>query len=81
MTDKATGKEVMKDASLVLGHGLAAVVGLLLMFAGLAMGVSLASLPLGIPLGLIGLAVFVWGLFGWSQAAPAGPTPLDTSRS
>jgi hypothetical protein len=40
------------------------------MLTGVAMGVSLVLLPLGIPLGLVGLFIFLWGLFGWSRGGP-----------
>jgi hypothetical protein len=37
------------------------------MFTGVAMGVTLVLLPIGIPLGLVGLCAFIWGIFGWSR--------------
>jgi hypothetical protein len=61
------GKELAKEGGRLLSHFLALVLGLILMIAGTAMGVSLVLLPVGIPLGLVGLAFFLWGLFG--QAA------------
>jgi hypothetical protein len=63
---ESTSRELAKGAGRLLGHGIAIVVGLVLMFVGTAMGVSLVLLPIGIPVGLAGLAVFLWGLFGWS---------------
>ena len=50
-----------------------------LMVVGLAMGVSVVALPAGIPLGLVGLFVFLWGLFGWSQPKRV-PTQPPTPR-
>ena len=72
---ESTGQEVVKAAGRFVGHVIAIVVGLALMVVGLAMGVSVVALPAGIPLGLGGLLVFLWGLFGWSQArkVPAQP--------
>jgi hypothetical protein len=64
-------KELTKGAGRFLGHGIAILVGLALMFTGVAMGVSLVLLPLGIPLGLVGFFAFLWGLFGWSQGGPS----------
>lgn len=61
------GKEVAEGAGVVLGHILAIVAGLVLMIAGLAMGVTMVLLPIGIPVGLIGLGVFLWGLFARSR--------------
>ena len=67
---KSAGQELVKGAARFLGHGVAILVGLVLMLTGVAMGVSLVLLPLGIPLGLAGLFVFLWGLFGWSRGGP-----------
>jgi hypothetical protein len=55
------------DAGRLVGHVMALVVGLVLMFAGVAMGVTMVLLPLGIPLGLVGLCLFIWGVFGRSR--------------
>jgi hypothetical protein len=65
--NESSGKELAKGAGLVAGHVLAIVAGLVLMIAGLAMGVTLVLLPIGIPVGLIGLGVFLWGLFARSR--------------
>ena len=47
-------------------HLLAIVAGLVLMVLGLGLGVTMVLLPVGLPIGLIGLVVFVWGLVpGW----------------
>jgi hypothetical protein len=50
--------------------------GLALMIAGLGMGVSLVLLPIGIPVGLFGLAVLYYALFGWSGEKPAATPPM-----
>jgi cbb3-type cytochrome oxidase maturation protein len=63
----SVGKELAKEGGRLISHVLALALGVILMIAGTAMGVSLVLLPIGIPLGLIGLAFFLWGLFG--QAA------------
>ncbi len=47
----------------LLGHVGAIGVGVLLMIVGLAMGVTVMLLPLGVPVGLFGLGLFLWGLF------------------
>jgi uncharacterized oligopeptide transporter (OPT) family protein len=47
----------------VIGHTAALVLGFALMVVGLGLGVTMIMLPVGIVLGLIGVAVFVGGLF------------------
>jgi len=46
-----------------LGHALAIVVGFVLMVIGLALGVTMIMLPVGLVVGLLGFAIFVAGLF------------------
>ena len=41
----------------------AVVVGLAMMIVGLAMGVTMVMLPAGLVVGLLGVAIFVGGLF------------------
>jgi hypothetical protein len=64
--EKVTG-DLAKGAGMFASHLFAVVAGLILMIVGLAMGVSLVLLPIGVPLGLFGLFAFIWGLFGWSE--------------
>lgn len=63
---ESVGKELAKGAGLFVGHVVAMALGAVLMLAGVAMGVTMVMLPVGIPVGLIGLGVFLWGLFGGS---------------
>jgi hypothetical protein len=72
---ESTGKELVKGAGVFAGHLVAIAVGVVLMLAGVAMGVTMVMLPIGIPVGLLGLGAFLWGLFGWSQTreTPVGP--------
>jgi hypothetical protein len=72
------GRELAKGAGLVVAHVLAIVTGLILMITGLGMGVSIVLLPIGIPVGLVGLLVFLWGLFGWYTTQPVSPAPPDS---
>jgi len=58
----------VKTAESWFGHVAAVVVGFVLMVLGLAMGVSLVMLPVGIVVGLLGVAMFVGGLFGHVDA-------------
>ncbi len=68
MKDQHTsGHQVLVATEQFLGHATAVVVGIILMFAGLSMGVTLVLLPVGIPVGLAGVLLFMWGLF---QTAP-----------
>jgi hypothetical protein len=63
-----------KGAEVLAAHLFAVVAGVVMMIAGVAMGVTIVMLPVGVPLGLVGLAVFFWGLFGWAeQKKAAGP--------
>ena len=55
--------EGLKETGRVAGHVVAIILGLVLMFGGIALGVTLVLLPLGIPVGLAGLYAFLWGLF------------------
>ena len=44
-------------------HAAAVVIGLIMMIVGLGLGVTMIMLPVGIPLGLLGVAMVVAGLF------------------
>ena len=44
-------------------HALTIVVGLFLMIVGLGLGVTMIMLPIGLVIGLIGVAMVVGGLF------------------
>ena len=46
-----------------IGHITAIVVGFILMIVGLGLGVTMIMLPVGVVVGLIGVAMFVSGLF------------------
>jgi hypothetical protein len=65
---KPAGKEVAKAFGRIFEHGFAIIVGMIFMIIGLGMGVSMVLLPVGIPLGLAGLLIFLWGFFGWSES-------------
>jgi hypothetical protein len=67
--------EFVTGAKRFVGHVIAIALGLVLMIAGVAMGVTLVLLPIGIPLGLVGLLLFIWGLFGWSREKNAVVPP------
>jgi hypothetical protein len=61
-TEHASGRHLLQTGERLLGHTIAVVVGLVLMIFGLAMGVTMVALPIGIPVGLGGLLLFIWGL-------------------
>lgn len=72
-----TGRELAKGAGRFALHALAIVLGVVLAVAGLAMGVSIALLPIGIPTGLGGLLLLMWGLFGGVEEHKLPPYPAD----
>jgi hypothetical protein len=47
----------------VLGHIAAVVIGFVMMVVGLGLGVTMIMLPVGIVVGMLGVAIFVAGLF------------------
>jgi hypothetical protein len=59
----ASYRHLLKTGERFLGHTLAVVAGLVLMIVGLGMGVTMVLLPVGLPVGLAGLLLCMWGLF------------------
>jgi hypothetical protein len=53
--------EVYRPESIV-SHFLMAIIGFVLMMVGVGLSVTMVLLPVGIPLGLLGLAGLMWGL-------------------
>jgi hypothetical protein len=47
----------------LVGHGAAIALGGVLMIVGLALSVPMVTLPIGLPVGLAGLLLFLWGAF------------------
>ena len=47
----------------VLAHIAAVIVGFVMMIVGLGLGVTMIMLPVGLVIGLVGVALFVGGLF------------------
>ena len=63
MTEQhASSRQLLLSTEQFLLHVIAAVLGFILMIAGLSMGVTLVLLPIGIPVGLAGIVLFLWGL-------------------
>ena len=76
MTEReSVGKELVKGAGSLLAHTTALAVGFALMIAGVALGVTIVALPVGLAVGFAGLLLFLWGLFGRSQGKPTPPQP------
>lgn len=49
-------------------HFAAIIGGAMMMVLGVGLSVTMVLLPVGIPLGLVGLGVFIWGLTpGWRR--------------
>jgi len=57
-----TMQDTVRAGENVLAHIVAIVVGLLMMVGGIGMGVTIMLLPVALPLGLIGLGIFIWGV-------------------
>ena len=57
-----TMQDTVRAGENVLVHIAAIVVGLVMMIVGLGMGVTIMLLPVALPLGLIGLGIFIWGV-------------------
>jgi hypothetical protein len=55
---------LVRKTEILLGHVAIAVVGFVMMIVGLAMGVTMVLLPVGVVVGLLGLLIFSGGLFG-----------------
>ncbi len=60
----AHGHDLVHKGEVFIGHLAAVAGGFVLMVLGLAMGVTIVMLPVGIVVGLAGVLLFVWGLFG-----------------
>ncbi len=76
----SVGHDLMVVTGRFLAHAVALVVGMILMVAGIAMGVTIAMLPIGIPVGFVGLACFMWGLFGGGEVQyPHAQPPRQVS--
>jgi hypothetical protein len=64
MNDAHTSnRHLLQTGERFLGHLVAVVAGLVLMIAGLGLGVTMVLLPIGLPVGLAGLLLVLWGLY------------------
>ena len=58
------GRAIIQRVERILGHLAAVMVGFAFMVIGLGLGVTMIMLPVGLLIGLVGVLIFVWGLFG-----------------
>lgn len=59
MSDSIIGRRILG----IFEHTVAIVLGFILMVLGLGLGVTMIMLPVGLIVGLLGLALFINGLF------------------
>jgi hypothetical protein len=67
--------EVPQATALLIVHFIAMVLGFALKVTGVALGVSILLLPVGIVVGFAGCFLFIWGLFGWTQSNRVNRAP------
>jgi hypothetical protein len=60
----ARDHHLRETGSKIAIHTLAVILGAILVVIGLSLGVTMVLLPLGVPIGLAGVLVLLWGLFG-----------------
>ena len=65
--------QLTKTGSRIASHLVAVIAGLILIMIGLLLSVPMVGLPLGIPIGLAGVLICLWGLFGRSTQKPVAP--------
>ena len=63
MTHPTSFHEILSAVFWFLAHASACVLGLIMMIVGLGLSMTIVMLPAGIPIGLLGVAVFIGGLF------------------
>jgi hypothetical protein len=70
MTFHFGGTRYIEFIESVLGHAAALVIGFVLMVIGLGLGVTMIMLPVGLVVGLMGVAIFVGGFFAhpWQRS-------------
>jgi len=51
----------------VIGHVAAIIIGFVMMVVGLALGVTMIMLPVGLVVGLAGVALFISGWLSWNS--------------
>lgn len=64
----STGRHMIEAGERFIGHTLAVVLGVVMIVSGMGMGVTMVLLPIGVPLGTMGLLLVLWGVFYSSPA-------------
>ena len=66
--------QMVETGGRIATHMFAVIGGLILILIGLFLSVPMIGLPLGIPIGIAGVLLFLWGLFGTTvkQAPSSG---------
>ena len=63
MTHTFSPRRLFGEVGRFLEHGLAVVLGLVMIIVGLGLGVTMVMLPVGIVVGLLGVGLVIGGLF------------------
>jgi high-affinity Fe2+/Pb2+ permease len=63
-----SAREALKAGESLAGHIAAVVIGAAMMIGGVGMGVTMILIPVGVPVGLVGLGLFLWGVWGFREA-------------
>jgi hypothetical protein len=66
-------RQLTETGSKIASHLLAVIPGLLLVMIGLLLSVSIVGIPWGMPIGLAGVLICLWGLFGTMTQKPVVP--------
>jgi hypothetical protein len=63
MAHSVSVKRVLGDVGIFFEHAAVVLLGVVLMVVGLGLGVTMIMLPVGVPVGLIGVLLVIGGLF------------------
>lgn len=61
-SSKRSKRTMLLTAERLVGHVMAMIAGVVLVFVGVGLSVTMVALPVGVPVGLFGLLLFIWGL-------------------
>ena len=75
-----SARETLRVGENLAAHVAAIVAGGTMMVIGVGMGVTMILIPVGVPLGLIGLGVFFWGVWGFGEARRRRVATKTTTR-
>ena len=63
MAHSVSVRRVLGDIGILFEHAAVVVLGVILMVIGLGLGVTMIMLPVGVPVGLVGVLLVIGGLF------------------